>query len=58
MPAFKSKLSDTQLWQVSQLVAQANEIPESVKKVLVLDVSTSPSATPPAPASAGKLIKK
>jgi thiosulfate dehydrogenase len=58
MPAFKSKLSDTQLWQVSQLVAQANEIPESVKKVLVLDVSTSPSATPRAPASAGKLIKK
>jgi thiosulfate dehydrogenase len=40
MPAFNSKLTDTQLWQVSQLVAHANEIPESVKKVLVLDVPT------------------
>jgi thiosulfate dehydrogenase len=58
MPAFKSKLTDTQLWQVSQLVAHANEIPESVKKVLVPDVSTSALATPLAPASAGKLVKK
>ena len=58
MPAFKSKLTDTQLWQVSQLVAQADEIPESVKKVLVPDVSTSVLATPLAPASAGKLVKK
>lgn len=44
MPAFKSKLTDTQLWQVSQLVAHANEISESVKKVLVSDVATA--ATP------------
>ena len=43
MPAFKTKLSDTQLWQVSQLVAHANEIPESVKKVLVPDSRTSAS---------------
>lgn len=35
MPAFKTKLSDIQLRQVSQLVAHANEIPESMKKVLV-----------------------
>ena len=27
MPAFKTELTDTQLWQVSQLVAHANEIP-------------------------------
>jgi thiosulfate dehydrogenase len=39
MPAFRSKLTDTQLWQVSQLVTHANEIPESVKKVLVPDVA-------------------
>jgi len=39
MPAFKTKLSETQLWQVSQLVAHANEIPESVKKILILDVA-------------------
>ena len=58
MPAFKSKLTDTQLWQVSQLVAHANEIPESVKKVLVLDVPTLAPATPLPPASANKSIKK
>jgi thiosulfate dehydrogenase len=50
MPAFRSKLTDTQLWQVSQLVAHANEIPESVKKALVLDVATGA----PPPVSAAK----
>jgi mono/diheme cytochrome c family protein len=40
MPAFKTMLSDTQLWQVSQLLAHANEIPDSVKRVLVRDVIT------------------
>jgi thiosulfate dehydrogenase len=44
MPAFKTKLTDAQLWQVSQLVAHANEIPESVKRVLVPNVLTSASA--------------
>jgi thiosulfate dehydrogenase len=57
MPAFKSKLSDTQLWQVSQLIAHANEIPEPVKRVLVPDVLTSASAVP-TPASARKSPKK
>ncbi len=37
MPAFKDKLTSTQLWQVSQLVAHANELPPSVKKALVPD---------------------
>jgi thiosulfate dehydrogenase len=41
MPSFKDKLTNTQLWQVSQLVAHANEIPESVRKVLVSNVSGS-----------------
>jgi len=44
MPAFKSKLTDTQVWQVSQLVAHSNEISESVKKVLVSDVAARSSA--------------
>ncbi len=44
MPAFKTRLTDTQLWQVSQLVAHANEIPDSVQKVLNSDVPTSTSA--------------
>jgi thiosulfate dehydrogenase len=34
MPSFKAKLSDLQLWQVSQLLAHADKIPDSVKKVL------------------------
>jgi len=41
MPSFKTKLSDTQLWQVSQLLAHANEIPESAKKTLLPDIPTS-----------------
>jgi thiosulfate dehydrogenase len=46
MPSFKDKLTNTQLWQVSQLVAHANEIPESVRKVLVSNVSGSLSPAP------------
>ena len=41
MPSFKTKLTDTQLWQVSELLAHANEIPESVKRVLVPDSPAS-----------------
>jgi hypothetical protein len=49
MPAFKTKLTDTQLWQVSQLVAHANEISDLVKRVLVTNATTSTSmpALPP-----------
>ena len=43
MPSFKNKLSDTQLWQVSLLVAHANEISDSVKNSL--------AASPNAPSS-------
>jgi thiosulfate dehydrogenase len=46
MPSFKTKLTDTQLWQVSELLAHANEIPDSVKTVLISDLSTSASAPP------------
>ena len=34
MPAFKGRLTDKQLWQVSQLLANADKIPPSVKAVL------------------------
>jgi thiosulfate dehydrogenase len=44
MPSFKTKLSDTQLWQVSELLAHANEIPDSVKTALISDSSTPASA--------------
>jgi thiosulfate dehydrogenase len=50
MPSFKDKLKDTQLWQVSQFLAHANEIPESVKKTLAPDIAaTSSSASAPTP---------
>jgi hypothetical protein len=58
MPAFKTKLTDTQLWQVSQLVAHANEIPESVKRVLVPDVLTSASAPALTSASGHESVTK
>jgi|HubBroStandDraft_4_1064222.scaffolds.fasta_scaffold297778_2 thiosulfate dehydrogenase len=41
MPSFNNKLSETQIWQVSQLLAHANEIPDSVKKILVPDLPLS-----------------
>jgi len=52
MPGFKDTLNDTQLWQVAQLVAHANDIPESVKKALAPQppsalVSPMPAAPPP-----------
>jgi thiosulfate dehydrogenase len=43
MPSFKTKLTDTQLWQVSELLAHGNEIPASVKKTLAPDSPTSAS---------------
>jgi thiosulfate dehydrogenase len=47
MPSFKTTLSDSQLWQVSELLAHAKEIPESVKTALILDSPTaSPTARP------------
>jgi thiosulfate dehydrogenase len=34
MPAFKDSLSDTELWQVSLFVANANKLPAAAKQVL------------------------
>jgi len=54
MPAFKTRLTETQLWQVSQLIAHANEIPDSVKRALSPDAPTPTSTTAPPPAAAPK----
>src|ERR1700721_154276 len=51
MPSFKTKLSDTQLWQVSQLLPHADEISESVKKALTPDLATGLTPSPPSAAS-------
>lgn len=34
MPAYRGSLSDEQLWQVSQLLANANKLPQSVNDLL------------------------
>jgi hypothetical protein len=34
MPGFKGKLSETQLWQVGQLLANADKIPDAVQTAL------------------------
>ncbi len=47
MPSFKDKLTNMQLWQVSQLVAHANDLPASVRKVLMLET----------PATSGAMVK-
>jgi mono/diheme cytochrome c family protein len=44
MPSFKDKLTNTQIWQVSQLVAHANELPASVERVLVPNIPASSGA--------------
>jgi hypothetical protein len=44
------------LWQVSQLLAHANDLAESVKRALAPDVP--PSATPQTPTATGELSKK
>lgn len=59
MPSFKTKLTQTQLWQVTELVAHANELPASVKAILVPGDSpgatdTHPQAATPAGKPAGR----
>ncbi|MDE3153921.1 MAG: c-type cytochrome [Acidobacteriota bacterium] len=45
MPGFHQSLSDTQMWQISLLVANANKLPESVMQVLAGQAG-SPAAAP------------
>lgn len=51
MPGFKPSLSDTQMWQVSVLLAQADKLPASVKQVLAAPLA------PPAPTGGGDPVK-
>lgn len=46
MPGFKGRLTDTQLWQVSQLLANADKIPASVKAALASSVTVAPPVAP------------
>lgn len=45
MPGFQKTLSNTQIWQVSLLVANADKLPQAVKDSL----ATGPAAPPTAP---------
>ncbi len=57
MPGFSKSLSETQIWQLALLVANADKLPPSAKAVLVAPIAGSTAATtvllvspvPPAP---------
>src|SRR5580704_14326595 len=54
MPGFKGRLTETQIWQVSVLLANSDKIPDSVKSALIgkpplLDAIPAMSAAPPKP---------
>jgi mono/diheme cytochrome c family protein len=53
MPGFKGRLNDTQLWQVSVLLANSDKISPAVKAVLA-----SPPAIAPPPATVAAPVKK
>ncbi len=50
MPGFKESLSDTQMWQISQLVKNADKLPDSVKAELAS--APAAGAAPPTPTAA------
>jgi thiosulfate dehydrogenase len=51
MPGFAERLSETQMWEVSVLVKNADKISPAVKALLVPPASATPAATAPAPAA-------
>ena len=48
MPSFKGRLTDSQLWQVSQLLANADKIPASVRAALATGATATPITSAPA----------
>ncbi|MGH9455160.1 MAG: c-type cytochrome [Candidatus Acidiferrum sp.] len=50
MPSFKGRLSETEVWQVSVLLANSDKVPASVKAALI-----APPAPPPAAATSAPL---
>jgi thiosulfate dehydrogenase len=63
MPGFNKSLSETQMWQVSLLLANADKLPNSAKEALVAPLSAGTTNTsmpqvspvPPAPALPGSM---
>jgi mono/diheme cytochrome c family protein len=54
MPGFRESLSDTQMWQVSLLVAQADKLPKSVVDALAAEPSQAAATSPSRAASKAK----
>jgi mono/diheme cytochrome c family protein len=54
MPGFSKSFSETQMWQLALLLANADKLPASAKTALVAPIATSvpPAASAPAPSSA------
>ena len=50
MPGYSKSLSETQIWQLALLVANADKLPASAKTVLVTPLAGSAPATPGSPA--------
>ena len=50
MPGFKDSLSDTQIWQVSLFVANADKLPPAAKQILLRPPATAPTSMTEAPA--------
>ncbi|HTZ98428.1 MAG TPA: c-type cytochrome [Terriglobales bacterium] len=53
MPGFRQSLSETQMWQVSLLLANADKLPDTVKQGLTAEsqAQNTSSVSPPAPAA-------
>jgi thiosulfate dehydrogenase len=51
MPGFKDHLSDTQMWQLAQLVKNADKLPASVKAELTPPPAAATAGAPGAPAA-------
>src|ERR1700692_2921603 len=49
MPTFKGILDDTQMWQVTLLVANADKLPDSAKRLLVPEPPPAAAAIPATP---------
>ena len=57
MPGFSDSLSQTQMWQVSLLVAHADKLPESVKAALFQPVAAPATGSGPTPAPTVPITK-
>lgn len=60
MPGFRQSLGDTQMWQISVLLANADKLPDSVKQALAGPQAPPPGAArtlPPPPANTMPPIK-